>query len=149
MIFRVWKKQTEFIRLFYTLEEFQNIVWQSIQDKFQGGWLEFDPNPDPTIKGSSYPDFIAELNNYGIYAWVSREEFERMQPIHYGRKSIPIYTTEDGKYHLVTLIQPHPTSKPLGLINTSGFHYDQWIEAKIIRALRAVRHIHVADNKRK
>ncbi len=138
-----WQASSRFVQFIYPLADFQEVVRQSMAVKFSSGELEFDPNPDWHLRVPTYPQMLAELNGYNIYAWVLKSQFERMQRARGASEANPIHTSEDGKYILVNYLNGSPNGKPMGLLNKSGGHFEKWIAADHARLARAVRHQNV------
>ena len=138
---------TKLLQFIYPDEDFRKAAEESMGKKFKGGELEFDPNPDWHLRGSTYPQILAELNGYNIYAWVTKSQFERMQREGEGSVANPIHTSEDGEYILITYLSSSPNGKSMGLLNKHGRHFEKWIAAGDYgRLARAVRHQNVFGN---
>ena len=136
-----WQAQARLISFIYSLEDFQELVRKSMGEKFSSGELEFDPNPDWDLRVPTYPQMLAELNGYNIYAWVTKSQFERMQRARGASTANPVHQSEDGEYILANYLNGSPNGKDVGLLNKSGGHFEKWIAAgDYARLARAARH---------
>ncbi len=138
---RKWEEQAKITRFFYPMADFQSFLQQVIQQKFRGGELEFDPNPDWMVDTINFPKLLAILNHYDIYAWVSSLTFQNMQRQRGAAVTTPIHTTEDGKYVLVHFAHGGLNAKPMDIINMSGGHFEKWVRCDDwVRLAQALRH---------
>jgi len=129
------------LQFIYPDEDLRELVRQSMGEKFAVGELEFDPNPDWHLRVPTYPQMLAELNGYNIYAWVPKSQFDRMQRAREASVANPIHTSEDGEYILVNYLNGSPNGKDVGLLNKGGYHFEKRIPAGDYAGLaRAVRH---------
>ncbi|RZI45663.1 hypothetical protein [Candidatus Finniella inopinata] len=144
--------QNRLVQFIYPIEDFKKVVENDMKQKFDDGELEFDPNPDWALRTPSYPQIIAEMNNYNIYAWVTKSQFDRMQREEGADVASPVYQTSDGEYVLVQYLPGGERGKSISLLNKYGGHFEKWIEADDYpRLARAVRHkqLHGVDDTRR
>jgi hypothetical protein len=136
-----WLAQAQFVTFIYPDGDWREMVGESLTAKFRAGELEFDPNPDWLLKIATYPQILAILNGYNIYAWVSSAVFQRMQTEKGGHTTDPLQRSEDGNYFLINYLEGSEHGKPIGLVNMYGNHFEKWIDADdYSRLARAVRH---------